>query len=141
MKSKNLRRWIWIHKWSSLSCTIFLLILCLVGLPLVFGDEIEDLISDELPLADVPIKTPNASYDAFARVARALHPYEVTVWMGHDAVQPRITVVMAPSGGSRDRTSLRQSSPRNGNISEYGRRLSAIVAPISGSREPGDQLE
>ncbi|WHZ14159.1 MAG: hypothetical protein OJF52_000994 [Nitrospira sp.] len=29
-----------IHRWTSLVCTAFLLLLCLTGLPLIFWDEI-----------------------------------------------------------------------------------------------------
>ncbi|MDF3626071.1 PepSY domain-containing protein [Brytella acorum] len=40
MKGTVLRRWVWIHKWTSIISTVFLLILCTTGLPLIFGDEI-----------------------------------------------------------------------------------------------------
>ena len=33
------------HKWTSLICTGFLLMLCLTGLPLVFHDEIDDALN------------------------------------------------------------------------------------------------
>jgi uncharacterized iron-regulated membrane protein len=38
MTTKALKRWLFLHRWSSLVCTVFLLVLCLTGLPLVFGD-------------------------------------------------------------------------------------------------------
>ena len=41
MRGGSLRRWRWIHEWSSLLCTLFLLVLCLTGLPLIFSDEID----------------------------------------------------------------------------------------------------
>ncbi|WP_069206517.1 PepSY-associated TM helix domain-containing protein [Sphingomonas panacis] len=41
MRGGPLRRWRWLHEWSSLACTLFLLILCATGLPLIFADEIE----------------------------------------------------------------------------------------------------
>lgn len=34
-------RWRSIHKWSSLICTVFILITCVTGLPLIFEDELE----------------------------------------------------------------------------------------------------
>ena len=34
--ARALRRWSWVHTWSSLVCTLFLLMLCLTGLPLIF---------------------------------------------------------------------------------------------------------
>ncbi|VCU68602.1 PepSY-associated TM helix [Pigmentiphaga humi] len=49
MKSSTLRAWSWLHKWSSLAGTVFLLLLCVTGLPLIFHDEIEHAF--EAPLA------------------------------------------------------------------------------------------
>lgn len=34
-----------IHKWSSIICTAFLLILCATGLPLIFSDEINGALA------------------------------------------------------------------------------------------------
>ena len=39
MTAAALRRWDRVHGWSSLACTLFLLLLCVTGLPLVFSDE------------------------------------------------------------------------------------------------------
>jgi hypothetical protein len=43
MKPATLRAWSKVHTWSSLICTLFLLILALTGLPLVFHDEIDGM--------------------------------------------------------------------------------------------------
>ena len=43
MQARTLRSWSWIHKWSSLVCTLFILMLCLTGLRLIFSPEIEHL--------------------------------------------------------------------------------------------------
>lgn len=40
----SIKPWIWAHKWSSLICTAFLLILCITGLPLIFHDEIDQAL-------------------------------------------------------------------------------------------------
>jgi hypothetical protein len=37
----------WIHKWSSLVCTVFMLLLCLTGLPLIYHHEIGHLLGNE----------------------------------------------------------------------------------------------
>ena len=44
MSGSALRRWRWVHRWSSIVCTLFLLMLCLTGLPLIFDDEIDHLL-------------------------------------------------------------------------------------------------
>ena len=41
MTRRSLRGWYLVHKWTSLICTAFLLMLCVTGLPLIFHDEID----------------------------------------------------------------------------------------------------
>ena len=48
-----LRRWSWTHKWSSLVCTVFMLLLCITGLPLIFHHEIDEL-TEEPPQFGLP---------------------------------------------------------------------------------------
>ena len=47
MKHSTIKAWVKVHKWTSLVCTAFLLMLCLTGLPLIFHDEIDWLIKDQ----------------------------------------------------------------------------------------------
>jgi uncharacterized iron-regulated membrane protein len=37
------RRWYLVHKWTSIVCTLFLLMFCITGLPLIFHHEIDEL--------------------------------------------------------------------------------------------------
>nr|WP_301287172.1 PepSY domain-containing protein [Sphingobium sp. OAS761] len=46
MTRGTIRAWYLVHKWTSLICTLFLLMLCITGLPLIFHDEI-DAVSGE----------------------------------------------------------------------------------------------
>ena len=46
MKTTTIRAWSWVHTWSSLVATAFLLMLCVTGLPLVFTHEIEEALLD-----------------------------------------------------------------------------------------------
>jgi uncharacterized iron-regulated membrane protein len=91
------RRWFWIHKWTSLICTAFLLLICVTGLPLVFRDEIGDWLNDDPPYASVPDGTPSASLDTIAAAARKLYPGQIigSIFVGDD--EPKILVAMAPS--------------------------------------------
>ena len=44
-----MRAWSWVHRWTSLVCTLlFLLLLYVTGLPLIFHEEIEDAFSSPL---------------------------------------------------------------------------------------------
>src|SRR5262249_51888038 len=76
MDTKTVRLWSRIHKWTSLVCTAFLLMLCLTGLPLIFGDEIEDLFDDQVSVANLPADTPPAPLERIVEVARQRYPSE-----------------------------------------------------------------
>ena len=80
----NTRAWSWIHKWSSLVCTAFMLLLCLTGLPLIFTEEIEHL-SGVVEAPAMPAGTPEASMDRIAQAARERQPGKVIRFMSWDA--------------------------------------------------------
>lgn len=77
LSSAALRRWSWVHKWSSLVCTVFMLLLCLTGLPLIFHHEIGHLLGTKVQAPAMPDDTPRASLDAVLAKAQALHPERV----------------------------------------------------------------
>ena len=72
-----IRRWYWVHTWTSLICTLFLLMLCLTGLPLIFHHELDHLLSDQKHPAELPAGTPFASFDALIESAKKERPGEV----------------------------------------------------------------
>ena len=93
----KLKTWYWIHKWSSLVCTVFLLVICLTGLPLVFHEEIEHWLDDGKPYATVPEGTAPANLDLIVDKARAMYPNEVIDFVFMDDEEPQVLVGMAPS--------------------------------------------
>ncbi|CAN5285593.1 PepSY-associated TM helix domain-containing protein [soil metagenome] len=97
MTPRALRGWRWLHTWSSLVCTSFLLVLCITGLPLIFSQEIE--AADSVPLPDVtgPAAANRESLDRIVRTARVLHPGEIVRFVFIDDDEPRAKVVMAPA--------------------------------------------
>lgn len=80
---RALKTWTWLHKWSSLVCTIFMLLLCLTGLPLIFHHEIGHLLGTEVEAPAMPQGTPRASLDQVLEVARAQHPDRVVQFASH----------------------------------------------------------
>lgn len=91
------RAWTWIHKWSSLVCTAFMLLLCLTGLPLIFHEEIEHL-SGAVEAAPMPEGTPEASMDRIAQAARERRPDDVIRYMFWDPEEhPNLTYVSMAS--------------------------------------------
>ena len=74
MKIKSIKTWAWVHKWSSLVCTAFMLLLCLTGLPLIFSHEISHLLGSEVEAPEMPANTQLASMDKVLANAKALYP-------------------------------------------------------------------
>ncbi|MEZ0219783.1 MAG: PepSY-associated TM helix domain-containing protein [Tardiphaga sp.] len=97
MTRSALRKWFWIHKWTSLPCTAFLLLICVTGLPLVFHDEIDDLLDNAPPYASVPAGAPRVSIDSVVDASRKLYPGEAVLFTFVDDDEPRIVVTMGPS--------------------------------------------
>jgi uncharacterized iron-regulated membrane protein len=90
MSPVNLRRWSWIHKWSSLVCTAFMLLLCLTGLPLIFHEEIAELTGAQIEapaLASIPVPV-RASLDQVIAAGKARYPDKVMMYMSQEAEAP-----------------------------------------------------
>ena len=88
MSPVNLRRWSWIHKWSSLVCTAFMLLLCLTGLPLIFHEEIAGLTGAHIEapaMAGVPAR---AGLDQVITAGKARYPDKVMMYMSQEAEAP-----------------------------------------------------
>lgn len=73
-KPRSLRVWQSIHTWSGLICTLFLLILCVTGLPLIFHHEIDQWTGHAPRPPAMPPDTPRSDLDrvvaaGLARVA------------------------------------------------------------------------
>ncbi|MBC3413891.1 PepSY domain-containing protein [Pseudomonas sp. SWRI107] len=84
MKSQTIRRWSFIHTWSSLVCTLFLLLLALTGLPLIFHHELEHLLGDAPQLRQMPADTPHLGLQQLVLKAEQHRPGEVMQYFGYD---------------------------------------------------------
>ena len=95
--AKRVRFWYRVHKWTSLICTAFLLTACMTGLPLIFHDELDAMLSHDVRPSEAPPNTPTVSLDQIAMKAKqempGLQPYAV----GFDDDEPRIFVTMTPT--------------------------------------------
>jgi uncharacterized iron-regulated membrane protein len=92
----KLKRWYLIHKWTSLICTAFLLLLCVTGLPLVFSDEINGWLEPH-HYAVLPPDTPAANVDRMVEASRAMYPGQVVASLFIDDDEPQVMVWMVPS--------------------------------------------
>ena len=103
MQSHTIKTWAWLHKWSSLVCTVFMLLLCLTGLPLIFHHEIGHLLGTEVEAPPMPQGTPHASLDKVLEVARAQHPDRVVQFVSKsDDTDDLWFVTMTPTPAPTD---------------------------------------
>lgn len=105
MQRSTIRTWFLIHKWTSIVCTAFLLMLCVTGLPLIFHDEI-DALTEETPAYGMPGVGSSGEapglrpLDEMLAKALAARPGEVPVFMAFDNDQPSMTITTAPRADS-----------------------------------------
>ncbi|MDN4588924.1 hypothetical protein DBA29_10505 [Xenophilus aerolatus] len=103
MKSQSIKTWAWVHKWSSIVCTAFMLLLCVTGLPLIFHHEIGHLLGTEVETPKMAPGTPHASLDQVLAVARAQHPDRVVQFASKDADDDNLWfVTMTPTPAPTD---------------------------------------
>lgn len=97
MQRSTIKAWFVIHKWTSLVCTLFLLLLCLTGLPLIFGHEIGHLTGADPEVAAAPANAVTRDLDAQVRTALEHYPGNVPLFVGWDPEAP----VMYVNTGAR----------------------------------------
>lgn len=85
MRNRTIKTWTWLHKWCSLVCTVFMLLLCLTGLPLIFHHEIGHLLGTEVESPALAPDTPRASLDQVLQVAQARYPGKVAQYLQQEA--------------------------------------------------------
>jgi uncharacterized iron-regulated membrane protein len=95
----GIRRWYLVHKWSSIACTAFLLMLCITGLPLIFHHEIDELTRAPVLAADVE---GTASLDAVAADAVSRHPGWYNIFVSYDPEKPIIYAAVGPTPDASD---------------------------------------
>jgi len=95
MQSRQFQVWGVLHKWSSLVSTIFLLMLCITGLPLTFHDEIDEALNPSNWQAKNP-DAPLLSLDSILLSALSQRSDETPIYMSFDAERPVINVTSGP---------------------------------------------
>ncbi|MEO5685782.1 MAG: PepSY-associated TM helix domain-containing protein [Burkholderiaceae bacterium] len=84
MSPGKLRAWSWLHKWSSLVSTLFLLVLCLTGLPLIFHHQIGQWLGTEVVSPRMVADAPRITLDQVMTVARARFPTQVGMYVSQE---------------------------------------------------------
>jgi uncharacterized iron-regulated membrane protein len=129
------RRWSWIHRWTSLVCTLFLLMLCITGLPLIFHHEIDHLLHEEVEPAKLPAGTPHADLDRVAANALARLPGHVIQFLFWDRDEPDLVFASAGVAPDSDpeRNRLIRSDAHTGEVLEevdFRTRLTFILLKL-----------
>jgi len=88
LSAPAIRNWYWVHKWTSLICTLFLLMLCITGLPLIFYHEIDHATGNSVDPPELPGVTSTASLDRIVEAARAKRPDDVVQFVSRDPEEP-----------------------------------------------------
>jgi uncharacterized iron-regulated membrane protein len=84
LSAPAIRKWSLVHKWTSLICTLFLLMLCVTGLPLIFYHEIEHALGYSIDPPELPGATAAASLDRIVEVARTRNPGHMIQYVSRD---------------------------------------------------------
>ena len=88
LSARSIRNWYVVHKWTSLISTVFLLMLCVTGLPLIFYHEIDHALGASVDPPELPGVTTRASLDLIVEKARARRPQDVVQFVARDPEEP-----------------------------------------------------
>ena len=99
MSRGTIKIWYLIHKWSGLIPTVFLLMLCVTGLPLIFHDEIDIAMGADSAnaLTGEPSAEGGLPLDRMLAAALAERPGEVPLFMAFSPDSPLLTVTTGPT--------------------------------------------
>lgn len=113
MTARAYRTWQWLHRWSSLVATGFLLLLCVSGLPLIFAHEIDHLTGNEVEL---PVVAPGADVplDAILADARGRRPGDVVRFATRDDEDPLWFIALGAQPAQGATTALLTYDARTG---------------------------
>ncbi|MGY4417324.1 putative iron-regulated membrane protein [Bradyrhizobium sp. LB7.1] len=108
MKARTVRLWSVVHTWTSLISTVFLVLLCLTGLPLIFHHEIDELLG-YAPQPEAHASAARATTQAVADAALAADPGRVLQYISWDKDEPGIVTAFTNSAvdGLPDNTTVR----------------------------------
>lgn len=98
LSARAIRTWSLLHKWSSLVCTAFMLMLCITGLPLIFQHEIGHALGTEVEAPTMPADAPRISLDQVLEVARTQYPDRVMQFASQEPDSDQVWyVTMTPT--------------------------------------------
>src|ERR1700744_1929757 len=100
LQSARVRMWYRLHRWSSLICTLFILVSCVTGLPLIFHDEIEHLMRPGHNETRAVEDTASVSLQELVERTEQRHPGMHPLFVTRDDQEPRVNVTLSLNGSS-----------------------------------------
>ena len=91
--ARALRVWSWLHKWTSLVSTVFMLVLCVTGLPLIFHHEIGAWLGTEVVAPEMPADARRVSLDEVMKVAKQRFPTKGGMFVSQEPDDDKIWFV------------------------------------------------
>jgi len=86
----SVKVWSKIHTWTSMISMVFLLLLCVTGLPLIFNHELNHALYDEVEPAALPADTAPANLDRIVENGLARNPSHAVQFMFWDRDEPEL---------------------------------------------------
>jgi len=86
----SVKVWSKIHTWTSMISMVFLLLLCVTGLPLIFNHELNHALYDEVEPAALPANTAPANLDRILENGLARNPGHAVQFMFWDRDEPEL---------------------------------------------------
>lgn len=115
MGTRALKSWCFVHKWTSLICTLFMLMLCLTGLPLIFHHEIDHLLGTTVEPPDLPTGTPEVPLDDILAKAKEMRPGDVVQYIARLPDEPDMWFInMAEDIKANEPTAIQGFDARTG---------------------------
>jgi uncharacterized iron-regulated membrane protein len=96
VKARTVRLWSIVHRWTSLVSTLFLLLLCLTGLPLIFHHEIDELLG-YAPRPEAGEALLPAPVQRIADAALAADPGRILQYIAWDKDEPGVVTAFTNS--------------------------------------------
>jgi uncharacterized iron-regulated membrane protein len=93
----TIKTWSRIHTWTSLVSMLFLLMLCVTGLPLIFHHEIDELFEEEISAPTMSANTPRASLDRVVEAVQKLYPSQFILFLQPSQTEPVVSVATSPT--------------------------------------------
>jgi uncharacterized iron-regulated membrane protein len=103
MAMRPLRLWDLLHRWTSLVCTLFVVMLGITGLPLIFHDEINSLLGKTWHSPPPAAGMPAGDLDRVMASAHARFPGRTALFVSHEPQKddPLWFVTFGPSSSDK----------------------------------------